>query len=232
MHLWTTQVTLIKQQVSSIKWVLFPWRPWYLLHGWMDGYGGISSLNVGLCAWCVPIVASSAASEAQGQRNTILPLHLSAWLMEIHASKGCTINPVSCVGVATVCCLCSRARWFSLQASSSLLISCHTLMTFVNLCSVCSPDRKRLFPIAAVDKKLSGGISRWPFPAQMMRSPQMDWWCHNRSSSTSKEKSMLSMLDREKGNMPIHLYVTWWIVSKFGSLKPTFKLQHNSVCNS
>lgn len=38
-------------------------------------------------------------------------------------------------------------------------------MTFVNLCSVYSPDRKRLFPIAAVDKKLSGGISRWPFPA-------------------------------------------------------------------
>lgn len=171
-----------------------------------------------VCVWCVPIVASSGRLEwwvlqhRKHKASATRYYHcITAWLMEIRASQGCTINPVSCIWVATVCRLCSRVHWCSLQASSLPLllylffISCHTLMTFVNLRSVCSPDRKRLFPIAAVDKKLSGGISRWSFPAQMMRSPQMDWWCHNRSSSTSKEKSTPSMLDLENGKIPVHL---------------------------
>lgn len=134
-------------------------------------------------SWCFLATWSDAycstGSTRPAQHDTTASVHLTdgllltAW-MESRASKGCTINPVSCCLYSQMCLhhsVCLEFR-VGLQASS-LLISCLTLMTVVNLCGVFSPGRTCLFPIAAVDKKISEG-SRWTFPKKMMTSPKMD----------------------------------------------------------
>lgn len=114
---------------------------WHFLANWRDAY-------------------CSVGSARPAQHDTTASVHLTDRLLSIPASKGCTINPASCCLLSRMClhhsaCVQSPVR-FEVQASS-LLNSCLTLMTVVNLCGVFSPDRKRLFPVAAVDKKMSEG---------------------------------------------------------------------------
>lgn len=212
-------------------------------------YGGISSLNVSVCLWIVPIMASSGRLKwwvsLHGKHKASVTWYYHCicllWLMgrwqwilptwlEIYPSKGCTINPVSCIWVATACRLCSRLHSCSLHFPLRCL-SLVSLSWPLLVCAVfsVSPNRMRLFPIAAVDKKLSG-ISRQPFPAKMKKGPKMDWLYHIRSNFTYNEKSMLSMLWKWKiAYLLVHQY---WVMSMFGSPKPKFKLQHSSVCYS
>lgn len=115
MHLWTTQVTLIKQRVSSIKCFLFPWRPWYLLCGWMDGYGGISSLNVGHCvcvcdafpSWHLLAVWSdeycSIGSTRPAQHDTTTASPLDWWKSVLAKVAPSTPCPVSGLQPCAVC---------------------------------------------------------------------------------------------------------------------------------
>lgn len=178
--------------------------------GW---YRGISFLNSSICLWIVPIMASSGRLKwwvlQHGKHKTsvtwyyhcICPLWLMGrWQWTANLTGNLSqqrLHHQPCV-LHLGCNCVSSALPFAAACSLHFLLHCLSLVSLswpLLICAVfsVSPNRMRLFPIAAVDKKLSG-ISRQPFPAKMKKGPKMDWLYHNRSNFTSNEKSMLSML--------------------------------------
>lgn len=156
----------------------------YCVGGWIEGYFLTleSEKSVSLCAWCIPIVAFSGHLEwcvlqhrkhkASATRyHCICPLD---WWAAVDCRPGWksvlarVASSTLCPGVFTPECVYTTVCvWnpvrFGPQASSLLYL--HVSLWWPPLiCAVFSqPGRTRLFPIAAGDKKMSEGVSRWPF---------------------------------------------------------------------